>query len=322
MKIFCFMPESARKWIDARLPEGWTCVIPSPEPRGDEWESSGKRELSDSDFMLVGMEKITKEMLEHCHQLKLIQRFGVGYDNVDLEAATARGIPVANVAGVTSVSVAEYTICAILSLLRNVPEYDSLVRQGKWKGHISNDENYELCGKTVGIVGMGAIGQALARRLGGFGVRMLYSDVTMLSPELEAELHVKRVSLEELLEQSDIVTLHVPLTDMTRRMIGAQELAKMKPAAYLIHAARGGVVDEAALVEALNSGRLAGAALDVFCDEPVKAENPIVKARNTVLTPHVAGPTYEMHRRVFDFAFENFKRVASGQRPLCVVNDV
>lgn len=322
MKIFGFLGEAAKEAMDARLPNGWKYVIVPPKRWGDPLEASVVEDLADSDFILVGMRKITEEVLAHCKQLKLVQRFGVGYDTVDLAAAAARGIPVANVAGVTSVSVAEYTICAILSLLRRIPRYDNSMRNGKWSGGLKGDQNYELCGRTIGIVGFGAIGQALARRLLGFGVRILYSDMVSLPRELEAELHAQKISLEELLAQSDIVTLHVPLTDSTRGMIGADQIANMKPTAYLIAAARGGVVDEVSLVDALNSGRLAGAALDVFAEEPLPAGHPLTTAKNTVLTPHIAGPTHEMQRRVFDFAFENFKRIEAGERPLCVVNDV
>jgi phosphoglycerate dehydrogenase-like enzyme len=322
MKIFCFLGDNAGKWMDARMPDGWEYVIASRKRWGDAFETRVKEELKNSDFMLVGMQPITEELLGDCKQLKLIQRFGVGYDNVDLGAAAARGIPVANVAGVTSVSVAEYTICVILSALRRIPLYDGFVRSGEWHGGLATDENYELCGRTVGIVGFGAIGQALARRLIGFGVKTLYNDMVSAPRELEAELHVEKVTLDELLAQSDIVTLHVPLTGSTRNMIGKEQIAKMKPTAYLIAAARGGVVDEAALAQALNDGRLAGAAIDVFAEEPLPAGHPLTEARNTVLTPHIAGPTHEMQRRVFDFAFENFKRVEAGERPLCVVNDI
>ncbi len=322
MKILCFLGESAQTWMDARLPDGWKYVIVPPKQWGDPLAPDVSKELGDSDFILVGMRKITEELLAHCKQLKLVQRFGVGYDTVDLAAARARGIPVANVAGVTSVSVAEYTICVILSLLRRIPAYDRLVRNGEWSGGLSNDENYELCGRTVGIVGFGAIGQALARRLVGFGVKTLYTDMVSAPRELEAELHAEKVSLDELLAQSDIVTLHVPFTDSTKNLIGKKQLANMKPTAYLIDAARGGVVDEDALVDVLNQRTIAGAAVDVFAHEPLPAEHPLMEARNTVLTPHIAGPTHEMQRRVFDFAFGNFKRVASGERPLCVVNDL
>lgn len=322
MKILCFLGTSAKEWMDVRLPDGWEYVIVPPKLWGDPLEAKVKEDLGDSDFILVGMRTITEELLAHCNQLKLVQRFGVGYDTVDLAAARARGIPVANVAGVTSVSVAEYTICVILSALRRIPQYDAFVRSGEWNGGLPNDENYELCGRTVGIVGMGAIGQALARRLIGFGVKVLYSDTVSIPREVEAELHAKRASLDEILAQSDIVTLHVPLTDSTRGMIGEEQIAKMKPTAYLVAAARGGVVDEVALVDALDGGRLAGAAIDVFAEEPLPAGHPLTEARNTVLTPHIAGPTHEMQRRVFDFSFENFKRVAAGERPLCVVNDV
>jgi D-3-phosphoglycerate dehydrogenase len=322
MKIFCFLAESAKTWIDARLPDGWKYVIVPPQQWDDPLEPGVRRDLNDSDFMLVGMRKITEGILKDCGQLKLIQRFGVGYDTVDLAAARARGIPVANVAGVTSVSVAEYTICTMLSLLRRIPQYDRFTRNGEWNGGLSNNENYELCGRTVGIVGFGAIGRALARRLIGFGVRTLYADMVSCPRELEAELHAEKVSLDELLAQSDIVTLHVPFTESTSSLIGKKQLAAMKQTAYLIDAARGGVVDEDALVEALNEGTIAGAAIDVFAHEPLPAEHPLTKAKNALLTPHVAGPTHEMQRRVFDFAFENFKRIASGERPLCVVNDV
>ena len=179
--------------MDARLPEGWSYVNLAPDNWGGPMETDLLDDLRDADFLLVGMRKITDELLENCSRLKLIQRFGVGYDTVDITAAAARGIPVANVAGATSVSVAEYTICMILSVLRRIPRYDQFTRSGEWHGDLNRDENFELCGRTVGIVGFGAIGQALARRLTGFGVKTLYYDVASVPRELESELLPYRV---------------------------------------------------------------------------------------------------------------------------------
>ncbi|UCD56361.1 MAG: lactate dehydrogenase, partial [Candidatus Hydrogenedentota bacterium] len=180
---------------------------------------------------------------------------------------------------------------------------------------------FELWKKTVGIVGLGRIGKEVARRLVGFDVTTLYNDILEFPPELEKELHVKRVSFDELLRESDVVTMHVPLTDLTRDMIGAKQFEMMKTTALFLNAARGEVIDEAALVEALNRGIIAGAAIDVFKQEPPSPDSPLLKADNIVLTPHNAGVTREVSMRFLKESFDNFKRVASGQAPLNVIDE-
>ncbi|MBI5116397.1 lactate dehydrogenase [Candidatus Poribacteria bacterium] len=323
MKILSFVNPNAKFLIDAMLPEGWTSVIVSSETDGKAYAEKAISEAPDADFFLVGLEPITKEIIKPAKKLKLIQRLGAGFDNVDLPAAKAHGVPVANIPGANSVAVAEHTIMVIIALYKRLTESDATMKQGQWKmSELLLKGCFELWKKTVGIIGLGRIGKEVARRLKGFDVTTLYSDILTFPPELEKELNVRRASLDEILTESDVITVHVPLTKLTNGMIGARQFGMMKSTALFIQSSRGEVVDEAALAEALDRGIIGAAAVDVFKEEPLNADSPLLKAENIILTPHTAGVTREVSMRFLTESFDNFKRVASGQPPLYVLDEV
>ncbi len=239
--------------------------------------------------------RITRASLEHAHRLRVIGRAGVGVDNIDVAAATERGVAVLNAPSGNTVSAAELTFALLLSRARRIPAADGSMRAGEWDRKSFN--GFELHGKTFGLIGAGRIGGEVARRARAFGMHVIVSD-PYLSEERALELDVERVSLEDVIEQADVISLHVPLTDATAGLIGAGELARMKNTAILINAARGEVIDEDALVAALRSGAIAGAALDVFAQEPLPADHPLRSLPNVVLTPHLGAQTAEAQHSV------------------------
>ncbi len=263
------------------------------------------------------------EVIEAAAPCLLIQQPSVGYQHIDVEAAAREGIPVANVAGANSASVAEHTIMAALALLKKLMMQHEKTAAGEWaQDEMASHGVYELAGKTLGIIGMGRIGRELAIRARSFGCAMCYYDVNRLPPETESELSVLWRELDELLGVSDVVTLHAPLNPSTENMLGAERIALMKPGAVLVNVARGGLVDEQALADALAEGRIAGAAVDVYSEEPVRVTNPLLRSPNTILTPHTAGATNESRFRIIDMAIGNVACVLRGGRARCVVNGV
>ncbi|MEM2144310.1 MAG: phosphoglycerate dehydrogenase [Candidatus Jordarchaeaceae archaeon] len=272
--------------------------------------------LQNVDVALAGnKEPFTADVIKSLPKLKMISLASVGYDNVDVEAATERGIIVTNTPGILQDAVADMTMGLILAVIRQISRFDREVRNGMWINRITPD----VWGKTLGIVGLGEIGSEVARRALGFKMNILYYDVQR-KPGLEKELNIKYVSLEELLQESDIVSLHVPLNDKTRGMIGKRQIALMKNGAYLINTARGALVDENALYEALKNGKLAGAGLDVLEIEPPLKDNPLLKLENVVFTPHVASNTDKNVDKICIRAAENIARFLNGKTPLYVVN--
>jgi phosphoglycerate dehydrogenase-like enzyme len=254
---------------------------------------------------------------------QLIQQPSIGYQHIDLEATRQAGIPVANVGAANAIGVAEHTIMFMLCLLKKALYFHDKTAGGEWgQQDIFTLGMLEVYGKTLGIVGMGNIGREVALRAKPFGCRIVYHDVTALPADLEKELGVERMELEDLLRSSDVVSLHVPLTPETRHLINRERLALMKPDAYLLNLARGEVLDEAALAEALAEGRLAGAGIDVFSEEPVNPDNPLLKSGKVILSPHVAGGTNESRVRMITITVENVTRVLEGGKPLYVVNGV
>ena len=240
--------------------------------------------------------KVGAEMLQRATSLRVVGRAGVGVDNIDLDAATEAGIAVLNAPAGNTVSAAELTLALILSMVRSVAEADASMRSGAWAR--SRFKGAELRGRTLGLVGAGRIGGEVAQRCRAFGMSVVAFD-PYLTSERAAELHVERAEdLETVLERADVLSLHVPLTDATRDMIDAAALGRMKKGAFLVNVARGGVVDEAALAKALESGHLAGAALDVFANEPLEEDSPLRKAPNIVLTPHLGASTSEAQELV------------------------
>ena len=254
------------------------------------------RAVADAEGLAVrSAAKVTSDTLDAANRLRVIGRAGVGVDTIDVTAATARGIVVLNAPFGNTVTTAEHTIAMLLSLARHIPRADASLRAGRWER--SEFLGLELFGKTLGVVGCGHVGSEVARRAMALGMRVLTYD-PFLAPERAKALGVARIDdLESLLARSDIVTLHVPRTDDTRNLLSASRIAAMKPGARLINCARGGIVDEAALVEALEVGALAGAAIDVFDKEPVTS-HPLFGLPNTVVTPHLGASTAEAQAKV------------------------
>ena len=264
---------------------------------------------------------IGRELLAKAGPLKLIQQPSVGYEHIDVKACSERGIRVANTPGANTVSVAEHTIAMGLAMLRKLIPANRSVRDGRWEQMTL--QPFELSRKTWGLVGLGQIGRAVALRLRPFGLtKVLYYDVRQAPKEIEEQCGVDYCALPTLLISSDIVSLHAPSTEATRNMIGANELSSMKSGAYLINVARGDLVDETALAQALRDGEIAGAATDVFAEEPPSAANPLLKIAEDklLLSPHIAGVSSESARRIMIMAAENIGRALAGRDPLHVVN--
>ncbi|MBX6771795.1 MAG: lactate dehydrogenase [Chloroflexi bacterium] len=254
--------------------------------------------------------------------VKFIQTLSAGYDEIDLDRARRTGIPVCSNGGANAISVAEHVIMLMLATFRRLPDLIALTRDGRWRPLPPGMRSYELHGKTVGIVGMGNIGREVARRLQGWSVTLLYHDIVRRSPTEETELGLTYLPLDDLFRQSDVITLHAPLLPETRNLVNADRLALLKPTAILVNAARGGLVDEEALLAALNEGRLLGAALDTLAQEPPPPNHPLLRHPRVLVTPHVAGPTWDSWPRRFANAFSNVVRVARGEPPLWIVPEL
>ena len=241
----------------------------------------------------------------------------VGTDRIDVEAATRAGVMIVNAPTGNTVAAAEHTMALMLALVRHIPEANASVRNGEWER--SRYTGHELRGKTLGIIGLGKIGKALARRATGFEMRVIASD-PYLTEDQAAEAGAKLVGLAELLHRSDVITVHTPLNAQTRGMIGRAQLEATKPGAFVLNVARGGIVDERALAEALTSGQIAGAAVDVYSSEPMTADNPLRNAPNVVLTPHLGASTSEAQDRVGVEMAEQVVMALSGVTPPYAVN--
>ena len=272
--------------------------------------------VRDKDGLLCMItDPVDGELLARAPQLKIVANFGVGFNNIDMEAATRQGVMVTNTPGVLTDATADLAMALVLAMGRRVVEADQHTRKGQFKfwapfyflGH-------EITGKALGIVGMGRIGAAVARRAAGFDMTISYHNRTRLDAKVEREMGVGYLDLETLLQQADYVTIHVPLTPGTHHLIGARELALMKPTAFLINTARGPVVDERALLDALHAGRLAGAGLDVYEDEPQLTAGLEV-LNNVVLLPHVGSATVETRRRMAALAVANLLAGLEGRTP-------
>jgi D-3-phosphoglycerate dehydrogenase / 2-oxoglutarate reductase len=265
---------------------------------------------------VAGSEPYTRRVLEACDDLRAIARCGVGYDAIDVPAATERGIAVLLTPGANADAVADLTLGLTLACTRHILALDDVVRSGGWRPAALFGD---LAGATVGIVGLGTIGQAVARRLSGFGCRMLAVEAAP-DPAFCAELGIELTRLQSLLPEVDILTLHVPLTDATRHLISTEELAQLPPGAIVVNTARGGVVDTAALVEALASGRLGGAGLDVFEEEPLPAGHPLLMLPNVVLSGHAATFTRGGVGNTLDAVVRNLLDLDAGTAPAGLVN--
>ena len=268
--------------------------------------------MADADVLWHVLRPVSAADIEAAPRLRLIQKIGVGVNTIDLDSARARGVRVCNMPGTNTPAVAEMTLALMLAALRRLPVFGRATREGKgWEMDSAvQDSLGEIGGRTVGLVGFGAVPRALAPVLGALGASVVY---TARTPKPEAEGLAEWRTLPALLEESDIVSLHVPETRETIGMIDATAIAGMKPGAVLVNTARGSLVDEAALARALSSGRLRAAGLDVFAREPVPADNPLVGLDNVALAPHVAWLTMDTIERSLEVALDNCRRLAAGE---------
>jgi D-3-phosphoglycerate dehydrogenase len=268
-------------------------------------------------LIITSQHSVTRKVIEAANKLKVIVKYGSkpGIDNVDLKAATERGIVVGYTPGANSDSVAEHTIVLILALLKKLYIASSRLKQGEWRN--KSLLSYDLFGKTVGIIGLGSVGRKVAEKIKGFGVNILaYTRAIEDAKKVGAKL----VDLETLLKESDVITIHTSLREDTFHLIGERELKLMKKSAFIVNTARGAIIDEKALVKALKESWIAGAALDVFEEEPPKPDNPLLKMDNVIVTPHVASFTCEAFQREAFMAAEEVLAVLQGKKPKFVAN--
>lgn len=315
-KVFVTVPLEGQ--LEARLAE--LCEV-------SRWTGEGRcpselleREVADAQALL-GYAPFSAAMMDKAPALRIIATSSVGFDHVDVAAATQRGILVTNTPDVLTDTTADLAFALMMAVARRIGEAERLTRAGCWGKGVDSTKllGCDVHHATLGIVGLGRIGAAVAERSIGFHMKVLYHDFVRRE-DLERRFGYRYVDLETLLRESDFVTLHVPLLPETRGMIGAAQLALMKPTAYLINAARGPIVDERALIDALRGGKIAGAGLDVFEQEPIDPENPLLKMENVVVLPHVGSATVATRRAMAELAADNVLAVLQGQPPLTPVN--
>lgn len=311
MRITILDPFGAERLdrMRALLPDGFTLDVAASHDPADQQHAAAT-----SDFLIVSDKPVTEAMMAS-PRLKGVQKFGVGYDAIDLDAARKHGVRVMRTTGSNAVAVAETALALMMAMQRNIVRGHMGVREGQWRKGELSPTSATLTGKTVGIVGLGYTGKALARMLAGFGCRILYTKRTPLQAEEEAALNVRFATLDDLLAQSDVVSLHCELNDQTRGLIDAARLAQMKAGAYLVNVARGGVVVERDLAQAVASGHLSGAAVDVFATEPVEAGNPLVGQDRIIATPHIAALSADAFVPGVTRMFHNIACVARGESP-------
>jgi glyoxylate reductase len=318
----------ARIVVTRRIPEPALELL---APAGDLWVSPHDRPLTTEELhaavagadvaVTLLHDRVDDAFLDAAGpQLRCVANVAVGYDNIDVPAATARGVVVTNTPGVLTDATADIAMALILMATRRLGEGERVIRSGEaWSWNMFFLLGSGLQGKTLGVVGLGGIGQATARRAKAFGMRIVYSQRRRAAPEVEAELGARQVELGELLETSDVVTLHCPLTPETRHLIDAESLGRMKPSAYLVNTARGPVVDEAALAGALANRTIAGAGLDVFEREP-EIHPGLLELDNVVLIPHLGSATVETRTAMGVLAARNALAVLAGERPPTPLN--
>jgi glyoxylate reductase len=287
-----------------------------PMERRDVLDSIGDKQ----GLLSMITDRVDAELLDRAPELRIIANFGVGYNNIDVTAATRRGIMVTNTPGVLTDATADLTMALMLAVARRVVEGDLRTRQGRFRFWAPfHFLGHEITGKTLGIVGMGRIGRAVARRAAGFDMRVLYHNRNPLAEEEARALQVHYAELKTLLQEADFISLHTPLTPRTRHLIGSRELAWMKSDAFIINTSRGPVIDEQALVEALEQGRIAGAGLDVYENEPALTSG-LERLDNVVLLPHVGSATVETRCRMAAMAVDNLLAGLQGHAPPNCVN--
>ena len=278
-------------------------------------------EVRDADFLLCYGQDPSDEVIKSLEKCRLVQLLAAGYDRMNLDLLAELEIPCANNGGANSWAVADQAVLLMLAIYKQLLASDNSTREGRWAEPITGQNTFEMAEKKVGILGIGNIGRQVAKRVQGFDAKVQYFDLYPLDERTAEELNVTYVSLDELFSTSDIISCHTPLTNDTKHIVNSNTLSLMKPTAILINTSRGPVVDEEALISALQSGVIAAAGLDVFEKEPVSPDNPLLKMDNVVATPHMAGTTWDTWARRANFGFENMERIRNGEAPQAVVKN-
>jgi glyoxylate reductase len=306
--------EPARNILDANCDmQYWT---DSERPPRDEV----LRHVKDKDGLICLLtEKVNEEFLRAAPKLRIASNVAVGYDNIDVDACTKRGVVVTNTPGVLDETTADFAWTLLMAVARRVAEGEALARSGNWRGwNLDQLCGADVWGKALGIVGFGRIGRSVARRASGFQMKIIYTDAVRASEEVEKSVNAEFCDMNSLLAESDFISLHVPLLPETRGMFNGPKFLRMKPTAFVINTSRGPVIDEAALVAALENKKIAGAALDVFENEPLL--HPGLKRSNVVLTPHIASASLETRTKMAVMAANNIVAMFKGQRPPNILN--
>ena len=316
-KVFSTHPlfEAPRKILDEHFEvDYWS--RPERPPRAELL-----RRVADKEALVCLLtEKINDELLAAAPKLRIVANVAVGFDNIDVPACTRRRVVASNTPGVLDETTADFAWTLLMAIARRVLEGDQLVRSGQWTGwNLDQLCGGDVWGKTLGLLGFGRIGRAVARRTRGFQMRVIYNDAIRAPAEVEKELNVEFLERDQVLAEADFISVHVPLLPETRHLISAPQLARMKRTAYLINTSRGPVVDEAALLAALEAGQIAGAALDVHEKEP-QVHPGLMKRADVILTPHIASASVETRTRMATIAAENVIAVFAGRRPPTALN--
>jgi len=315
-KIFSTHPlfEEARKTLETGCEvEYWS------QPERPSREEIMRRAKDKEGLVTLLTDRIDEDFLRAASKLRIVANVAVGYDNIDVSACTKRGVVATNTPGVLDETTADFAWTLLMAVARRLVEGDTYARSGSWKGwNLDQMCGADVWGKTLGIIGFGRIGRALARRAAGFKMRILYTATKQAPPEIEKEFGVEFCDLNTLLAEADFVSLHVPLNSETHGMLNAPKFFRMKPTAFVINTARGPVIDEAALVHALEAGKIAGAALDVFEQEPFI--HPGLKRSNVVMAPHMGSASVETRSKMAAMAAHNVAALFRGQRPPNMLN--
>ncbi len=297
----------------AKKPAGLEIKVVDP----DIGEAKVAKEIEAADYLIPILSgRISPKMIENAKKLKLIQTTGQDTGLIPVKEAIAKGIPVANAGGANAISVSEHVVLLMLACLRRLLQFNSAVLEGKWRGTLDRKGSHELYERTVGIVGFGNIGRRVAHLCYGFGANIIYYERFFVPYALRADMKAKPVGMEELLKTADLVTIHVPSFTANRKMIGYEQLSMMKKTAYLINTSRGANVDEDALLKALNDGKIAGAALDVWDPEPPDPKNPLLNHPKVIATPHMAATAIENWEPSVETVWRNVVMVSEGKQPL------
>lgn len=284
-------------------------------------EAEFKKE-SDVDAIILRILKMPKEVINRFSpRLKMIMRWGAGYDAVDIKAARERNIDVCNTPGANAYAVSELAVLLMLAVGRNLLAHEEKLREGVWSRELFNKTSQSLRGKIVGIVGGGNIGRQVARKVQVFGAKTFYYDAFRLSEEMEQQLELQYVEYEQLLKESDVITFHVPLMDSTAHMLNTENISLLKQNAIVINTARSGIIDDAAILEAVKNGHVLGAGLDCTEETPISKDNPLLQYPNFIVTPHVGGVTNDIAESIMPMIVENLRLIAKQESPKYVVNN-